>query len=114
MITTADVQRNERRVALAFAREQRALAQRVSDIMDARIAGREVLDPLTHELIRMDLNRVFDEWYGLFPGDRRARFRQLIVEQSARSKRVGPRDALAMVRRLVPPSVMRAIEREAA
>lgn len=113
-MSAADVLRNERRVILAFRREQADFAKRVGEVMAARIKGRDTFDPLTHELIRHDLDRIMDEWYGLFPGDRRARFHQLIIEQSAESGRAGPRQALAMVRRLVPASVMRVIEREAA
>jgi Holliday junction resolvasome RuvABC DNA-binding subunit len=109
-----DALRNERRVVLAFRREQRAFAKQVTEAVTARIADRETFDIMTYELLRHDLDRIMDEWYGMFLNDRRARFHQLIVEQSAESGKVGPRQALAMVRRLAPTSVMRVIEREAA
>jgi hypothetical protein len=97
-------------------RRQRTRLQRLGDWVMRRVFGRQppALDMLRYALIRRDLEPIFDEFYGQWPGDRRARFWRLIVTE-CRDVRAG-RFAVAVrdVRRRLPADLRRAIETEAA
>jgi hypothetical protein len=114
MITRADYERNEFRVAAAFRREQRAFARRVDAVVARSIRGRQTFDVMAYALIWRELEAVLDEWYGRFPGDGSGRFAGLIGDQVRRSAAIPVREARRDVRRVVPTDVLRAIEREAA
>ena len=64
-------------------RRQRSRLQRLGDWVMRRVFGHRLpaLDTLSYALIRRDLEPIYDEFYGQWPGDRRARFWRLMLEQ---------------------------------
>src|SRR5437868_13243690 len=102
--------RHQRRVDA----ERRAFAQRVSEVVRRTIAGRETFDWLAYQRISLELEPIYNEWYGQWPNDRRARWYRLIVDECRRAKVVPIQRAVEDIRQRLPAPIWRAIEREAA
>lgn len=94
--------------------ERRAFAEQVSNVVARNIAGRETFDSMAYALIRRDLDAIFNEFYGQWPNDRRARFLRAIVEQRRKAQALAVQRTIQDVRRRVPAAVWRAMQKEAA
>lgn len=102
--------RNERRTDA----ERREFVRQVLDVV-ARNSPGERFDQLAYVRTRQQLVPVLDTFYGMYPGDRRARFWALIVEECRSARALAFRRSVEDVRRRLrtAPDLLRAI-REAA
>jgi hypothetical protein len=96
--------------------ERRVFAREIVAAIQRATAGREQFDVMAYALSRREVDRVFDIWYGRYPGDVRARFPRLIVEQCRAVRGIAfQRSSTDVERRLkAHPDLMRAITAEAA
>jgi hypothetical protein len=72
---------NQRRID----RQRRELARRVVAGLEQSIRGRGQFDVMAHALTMREVDRVFDDYYGRFPGDESARFLHVILEGARRA-----------------------------
>ena len=105
----------------AIARQRRAFDALAVEVRDRLIAACEAepirsqqSGPIRRLLILRALDRILDDYYGRYPGDESARFRQLILAHSQRVRRerftaswLAARDIL----RMRAPDVLAAIRR---
>ena len=96
--------------------ERRAFAQRAVDILERVTQGDQVLTYVAYARVMVELEPLLSEFYGSSPGDERARFWRLIVDECWAVRGLAFQRAVQDVRKRLKnePTLLRAIREEAA
>ena len=96
--------------------ERREFARRAESMVEASARGANRFDQTAYHLTMLEMERLFDEFYGRWPGDPNARFWTLILAECRAVRALAFRRAVQDVRRRLRayPEILRAIREEAA
>lgn len=96
--------------------ERREFAQRAVEILERVTQGEQVFTYVAHARAMVELEPLLSEFYGSFPGDERARYWRLIIDECWAARGSVFQQAVQDVRRRLKrePTLLRVIREEAA